>query len=52
MGWRLSYVHMQAYMVRLGQFGFKDMADMIQTLSASGLGALELFSMGLKVLSS
>ena len=44
-------MRIQAYMVRLGQFGFRDMQEMIQTLSASGLGALELFCMGLKVLS-
>jgi hypothetical protein len=36
-------------MVRLGTFGFTDMKDMVQTLCNSGLGALELFSMGLKV---
>ncbi|KAK9815308.1 hypothetical protein WJX72_001386 [[Myrmecia] bisecta] len=37
-----------AYMNRLGMAGFEDMSKMIQTLDSSGLGALELFSMGLK----
>ncbi|BDA48430.1 probable protein strawberry notch homolog 1 [Coccomyxa sp. Obi] len=43
-----SEPHNLAYMVRLGNFGFGGMMDMIRSLAASGLGALELFSMGLK----
>ncbi|CAL8463694.1 g3228 [Coccomyxa elongata] len=43
-----SEPHNLAYMVRLGNFGFGGMLDMIRSLATSGLGALELFSMGLK----
>ncbi|EFN55772.1 hypothetical protein CHLNCDRAFT_51983 [Chlorella variabilis] len=37
-----------AYMTRLGLFGFKDAQDMIELLSKSKLGALELAAMSLK----
>ncbi|GIM01409.1 hypothetical protein Vretimale_6229 [Volvox reticuliferus] len=36
------------YMVRLGSFGYPHIGDMINSLNRSGLGALEMFSMGLK----
>ncbi|KAJ9534596.1 hypothetical protein QJQ45_022183 [Haematococcus lacustris] len=36
------------YMRRVGCFGFPDMASMIKMLKKSGLGAVEMFSMGLK----
>lgn len=35
---------------RLGLMGFESMKDLIETLLGAGLGALELFSMGLKAL--
>ncbi|PSC70731.1 strawberry notch [Micractinium conductrix] len=37
-----------AYMTRLGLFGFRDAKDMIELLSKSRLGALELAAMSLK----
>ncbi|DBA83686.1 TPA: hypothetical protein ACH3X1_016793 [Trebouxia sp. C0004] len=40
------------YMYRLGAAGFDHMKDMIETLNRSGLGALELFAMGLKATGS
>ncbi|GIL64960.1 hypothetical protein Vafri_18816 [Volvox africanus] len=36
------------YMVRLGSFGYPHIGDMINALNRSGLGALEMFCMGLK----
>ncbi|KXZ54936.1 hypothetical protein GPECTOR_3g106 [Gonium pectorale] len=36
------------YMVRLGSFGYASIGAMIDVLKDSGLGALEMFSMGLK----
>jgi hypothetical protein len=36
------------YMTRLGCYGFNSMGEMISELKSSGLGALELFCMGLK----
>ncbi|KAG2496515.1 hypothetical protein HYH03_005339 [Edaphochlamys debaryana] len=36
------------YMVRLGTFGYPSIGNMIDILKASGLGALEMFCMGLK----
>ncbi|GFR48198.1 hypothetical protein Agub_g10015, partial [Astrephomene gubernaculifera] len=36
------------YMVRLGSFGYTHIGQMIDVLKSSGLGALEMFSMGLK----
>ncbi|KAL4451948.1 hypothetical protein ABPG75_007610 [Micractinium tetrahymenae] len=41
-----------AYMTRLGLFGFKDASDMIDLLSKSKLGALELAAMSLKATGS
>ncbi|GFR48740.1 hypothetical protein Agub_g10698, partial [Astrephomene gubernaculifera] len=36
------------YMIRLGSFGYPHIGDMINALKRSGLGALEMFCMGLK----
>ena len=37
-----------AYAYRVGSCGFGTMAELIMALTKSGLGALELFAMGLK----
>lgn len=37
-----------AYMTRLGMWGFKDAKEMIEMLSKSRLGALELAAMSMK----
>lgn len=34
---------------RLGSYGFRTMRELIDSLESSGLGALELFCLGLKV---
>ena len=39
-----------AYMLRLLPPGFKNPFDMVKALSTAGLGSLELFCMGLKVI--
>ena len=37
-----------AYMTRLGSFGFDSFKEMLDTLTDSGMGALEMFALGLK----
>ena len=40
----------QLYMTRLGTFGFPSSAEFVESLNTSGLGAMEMFAMGLKSL--
>ena len=41
-----------AYMTRLGSFGFDSFKEMLDTLTSSGMGALEMFALGLKATGS
>ena len=41
-----------AYMTRLGNFGFESFETLLDTLTSTGMGALEMFAMGLKATGS
>lgn len=44
----VSAVQNLAYMERLGNFGFENNKELIDSLRKAGLGAMEAFSMGLR----
>ena len=39
---------LQLYMVRLGTFDFETSDKFVETIASSGMGAMEMFAMGLK----
>jgi P-loop containing NTP hydrolase pore-1 len=44
----VASLRVQAYMTRVGLFGYPSMADLIKQLVQAGLGASEVFSCGMK----